>query len=113
MMKESMYTPFCKCKWAFLQVPKPAEGKFKSAFQITLVLDKTEHAELLRQLSDLNKAAKGPDKVNDPGHPIKGDWKWVGEGESKRKEYIQDKFLVRFKTNAEFTDHIVTFDSQG
>ena len=69
MAKETMYTPFCECRWAFLQQPKPAEGKFASKFQITLVLNPKEHAELLNQISALNNAAKGPPEKNTPGHP--------------------------------------------
>jgi len=116
MAHEPLYTPFCECRWAYLQQPKPASGKFRSVFEITLVLDKTEHAELLRQISALNKDAGGPDKVNEPKHPIKAYYEWVGEGDKKKKNYIQDKYFVRFKSLADTEnspDHIVTFDSQG
>jgi len=129
MNKEPMYTPFCECRWAFLQLPKPAAGKFRSAFEITLALDKTEHADLLNQIVALNKEAKGPAKINDHGHPIKADYKLVDSldenGNEKldengkkamKKEYIQDKYLVRFKSYADLPnspDHIITYDSQG
>jgi len=116
MSRETMYTPSCECRWAFLQLPKPPEGKFKSAFQITLVLDKTEHAELLRQISALNKDAGGPSGINMPKHPIKSDYEWIGEGDDKKKNYLDGKYLVRFKTNAVgdyAPDHIMTYDSQG
>ena len=116
MSKETFYTPFCECKWAFLQLPKPAEGKYRSTFQITLVLKKDEHAGLLNQIIALNKEGKGPKQINEAGHPIKANYKWVGEGDERRKEYIQDEFLVRFKSYADTTyspDHIMTYDSQG
>lgn len=113
MAKETQYTPFCKCKWAFLQTPKPASGKFRSRFEITLVLDKDEHKELLRQISALNKDAGGPDKVNDPKHPIKADYKWIETDGAKGKQYIDGKYLVRFWTGVENRDHIMTYDSQG
>ncbi|MHA2054595.1 MAG: hypothetical protein ACW99F_13465 [Candidatus Hodarchaeales archaeon] len=117
MAKETMYTPFTECLWAFLQVPKPAEGKFKSIFQITLVFDHKEHAEILKQLSDLNKAAKGPEKMGADGHPIKPHWQYVTDDCGERiKQVIPNKYQVRFKTNAEGTyspDHIMTYDSQG
>ena len=116
MAREPQYTPFCECMYAFLQLPKPAQGKFRSAFEITLVLEKDKHAELLRQISALNKDAGGPDEVNKPKHPIKAYYEWVGEGDDRKKNYIKDKYFVRFKSFADLEhspDHIVTFDSQG
>jgi hypothetical protein len=121
MSKETMYTPFCECRWAFLQLPKPAQGKFRSAFEITLVLDKKEHAELLRQISSLNKDAGGPSQINEPKHPIKAYYEFDevtnDSGERvKQKRFVDGKYLVRFKSFADTEhapDHINTFDSQG
>jgi len=113
MARETLYTPFCECKWAYLQLPKPASGQYREKFEITLVLDKDKHADLLRQISDLNKQAKGPANVNEPKHPIKADYVWIGEGDNKKKQYIEGKYLVRFWSGTDNTDHIVTYDSQG
>ncbi len=112
MKKETMATPECECLYAFLQQPKIDQNpKFKDCFQITLVLDHKEHSALLKQIAQLNKDAKGPTTIDMPGHPIKNHFEYK-EG-TKDKVIIPNKYRVRFKTNAEYTDHIVTFDSQG
>ena len=111
MAKETMYTPFTECLYAFLQVPR-TDDKFgqKDRFEITLVFDHKDHADILRQLSELNKEAKGPAEMGGKGHPIKPHWKKVEDG---TKQVISNKYRVRFKTNADLVDHIMTFDSQG
>jgi hypothetical protein len=111
MAKEIMYTPFAPCMWAFLQEPKTdPEGEYEDAFQISLVLSHDTHGELLKQISELHKAAGGTAKVGEKGHPIKPH---KTKNEDGTYTAIDNKYEVRFKTKAEYAPlAITTLDSQ-
>lgn len=118
MSKERFITPFAECLYPFLQEAKhDPEGDYEDAFEITLVLDHKEHAELLKQIGQLYKDAGGTVKMGEKYHPIKRHYikeQATEDGKTiERKKYIDNKYQVRFKTKAEFVDHIVCFDSQG
>ena len=111
MSKERFVTPFAECLYPFLQQPKvDKDGNYEDVFEITLVLDHKEHADLLKQIGSLYRAAGGTASVNEKGHPIKNHYTVDAD---KNKTYIENKYQVRFKTKAEYVDHIVCFDSQG
>ena len=120
MKLERYTTPKAKCLWAFLQQPKhDPDGEYEDVFEITLLLENSnkEHQDLLNFITKAYRAAGGVADINKSGHPIKNHYELVdGKDESgepvKIKQYIDNQYEVRFKTKAEYTDHIVCFDSQ-
>ena len=110
MAKETFYTPEAPCMWAFLQEPKvDPDGEYEDAYQISLVLGKDTHAELLHQISELHKAAGGTAKPGDKGHPIKAH---KTKNEDGTYTVVPNFYEVRFKTKAEYAPlGITTLDS--
>ena len=110
-MQETFYTPDCECLWAFLQEPKvDTEGDYPDAYQISIILDYKEQADLLKQISELHKTAGGKAKVGEKGHPIKLHGVKNEDGDI---ELVKNKYTIRFKTNAEYAElGITTLDSQ-
>ena len=110
MAKEIMYTPFAPCMWAFLQEPKiDKDGEYDDAYQINIVLGHDTHADLLKQIGLLHKAAGGKVIVGEKGHPIKHH-KTKNEDGTYTK--VPNMYEVRFKTKAEYAPlGITTLDS--
>ena len=105
-MAERFVTPKAKCLWANLQEPNVSTDEtIADAFQITLVLGK-EHKELLDQIAALHKDAGGTQEIGDRGHPIKFHY-------DEEKQKIPGWYEVRFKSLAQYVDHIPTFDAKG
>ena len=110
MAKEIFYTPVAPCMWAFLQEPKiDPDGEYEDAYQISLVLGHDTHAELLKQISELHKAAGGTAKTGEKGHPIKPH---KTKNEDGTYTEVPNFYEVRFKTKAEYAPlGITTLDS--
>jgi len=105
-MSERFTTPFVKCLYPYLQQPKVnSNGDFPDAFEITLVFGKDDK-KILTQIANLHKEGGGKQKVGAPKHPIK--FHTDSDGNVSK-----DEFRVRFRTKAEFCDHVPTFDAQG
>ena len=105
-MAERFVTPKAKCLWANLQEPNVSTDEtIADAFQITLVLGK-EHKELLDQIAALHKDAGGIQEIGAKGHPIKFHY-------DEEKQKIPGWYEVRFKSLAQYVDHIPTFDAKG
>ena len=95
--------------YPFLQAPKvDRSGEYEDSFEITLVLsDKVqEHKDLLNQIAALHKEGGGRQKVGEQKHPIKF-------AKDDNKITIPHTYHIRFKSKAEFCDHIPTFDARG
>jgi len=100
MAKEIMYTPFAPCMWAFLQEPKvDPDGDYPDAYQISIVLGHDTHADLLKQIGALHKAAGGTVIVGEKGHPIKHH---KTKNEDGTYSKVPNMYEVRFKTKAEY-----------
>ena len=99
-MKETFYTPAAPAMWAYLQEPKvDPDGDYPDAYQISIVLGKDTHADLLHQISELHKAAGGTAKPGEKGHPIKAH---KTKNEDGTYTAIPNMYEVRFKTKAEY-----------
>ncbi len=108
-MADRFNTPFVECMYPFLQAPKvDRSGEYEDSFEITLVLsDKVqEHKDLLNQIAALHKEGGGGQKIGEKKHPIK-----IPVDDNKIT--IPHTYHIRFKSKAEFCDHIPTFDAQG
>jgi hypothetical protein len=108
-MPERFKTPWLECMYPFLQVPKhDNKGDYEDAFEITLVLSDQvqEHKNLLNQIAALHNEGGGTQEIGEKKHPIK-------KAVDDNKKVIPHTYHVRFKSLAEYCDHIPTFDAQG
>jgi len=108
-MSERFTTPFVECLYPFLQKPKvDRNGEYEDSFEITLVFGNKvkEHKDLLNQIAKLQKEGGGAQEIGENKHPIK-------LPKDSNGKIIPDTFHVRFKSKAEYCDHIPTFDAQG
>jgi len=106
---ERFKTPWVECMYPFLQAPKvDRNGEYEDSFEITLILGNKnqDHKDLLNHLVKLQKESGGTQTIGDKKHPIKLQ-------KDDNGKVIPDTFLVRFKSKAEFCDHIPTFDAKG
>ena len=101
---EKFTTPKAPCLYPFLQQPNVSKtGEYEDTFQITLVLDPQdkEHHELLKHIKRLHEESKGKEEKK----PIKKHTDLEGNETGK--------YMVRFKTKAQYLDHVPTFDAKG
>jgi len=108
-MAERFVTPKAKCLWANLQEPNVSDDEtIADAFQIVLVLgdEYKPHKELIDQICSLYADAGGKKEKGEKGHPVKFH-------ENSEKQRVPGWYQVRFKSLAQYVDHIPTFDAKG